>query len=289
MESIVIYSFPAELVYLRYFAAQIAQESITSSMTNLWNLQTLIIKPKEGKLTLPITVWKMVKLRHIHIDNAYFSLNDGKELLENLETLSSPSFSCPKGVELLLRKTPNLRELACSFVDFKDDLFPKLDFPAQLETLEIHLATGSMIDGPCNFPSSLRNLTMSRFSLGSCHESNIANLPQLQVLRLVDIVFDNKEWKVRDDEFPELIDLKVEDCVFFEEWNVSDDALPRLHHLVLRKCQYLKVIPDCFQEISSLKSIEIKWCNKSVEKSGIDILRTKVEDYQISDFRVFIN
>ncbi|MCD9642232.1 hypothetical protein HAX54_028923 [Datura stramonium] len=289
LESIVIYSFPTVLVYLRYFAAQTAQDSITSLIANLWNLETLILNPTKGKLKLPVTIWKMVKLRNLCIDNAYFTLNGVEGLLEKLEVLSSPCFSCAKDVELLSRKTPNLRELRCSFVEFRQEFFPKLDFLTQLETLEIHLAADSTVGGgPYNFPASLRNLTLSNFSLGSCHESNISKLPNLRVLKLVSIFFDNDEWEVRDDEFFQLKVLKLVKCEFFEEWKVSDVAFPVLEHLVLRECPYLKEVPSVFLEIFTLKSIKVKSCSKSLEWSAIKIKEEYEDLTGDPNFNVFI-
>ncbi|XP_059316767.1 putative late blight resistance protein homolog R1B-23 isoform X2 [Lycium ferocissimum] len=288
LESIVIHSFPTVLVYLRYFAAQTAQDSITSFITNLWNLETLILKSTKGKLDLPVTIWKLVRLRHLRIDNIYFTLNGAEGLLEKLEVLSSPCFSCLKDVELLSRKIPNLRELRCSFVDFRHDFFPKLDFLTRLETLEIHLAADSMVGVPYNFPSSLRNLTLSNFFLGSCHESNISKLPNLQVLKLVSIFFDNDEWDVRDDEFEALKVLKLVKCEFLEEWKAPHNAFPKLEHLVLRECPYLKAIPLRFGDLTSLKSIKVKSCSESVERSATDIKRHQEDVYMDSGLKDFI-
>ncbi|KAK6788836.1 hypothetical protein RDI58_012634 [Solanum bulbocastanum] len=265
LESTVINSFPTVLVYLRYFAAQTDKDSITSLIANLWNLETLILKPTKGKLKLPVTIWKMVRLRRLCIDSAYFTLNGAKGLLKKLEVLSTPCFSCARDVELLSEKTPYLRELRCSLVDFRRDLFPRFDYLTRLETLEIHLAANSMVDGPYNFPPRLRNLTLSNFFLGSRHESSISMLPDLCVLKLVSIFFDNDEWEVRDGGFFSLGVLKLIKCEFFDEWKASDDAFPMLEHLVLRECPYLKEIPFCWRH--KLLSIKVKSCSESVERS----------------------
>ncbi|KAM3359004.1 putative late blight resistance protein R1B-23 [Capsicum galapagoense] len=289
LESIIIYSFPTVLIYLRYFAAQAAQDSISSLIVNLWNLETLILKPTKGKLKLPITILKMVKLRYVCIDNCYFTLKGEEGLLDKLEVLSAPCFSCSKDVELLLQKTPYLRELRCSFVDFRQEIFPKLDPLTRLETVEIHLAADSMVGGPYNFPENLRNLTLSNFSLGSCHKSNISKLPNLRVLKLVSIFFDNDEWEVRHDEFPKLKVLKLVKCEFFDEWKGPDDnAFPVLEHLVLDECPYLKEIPTYFNDTGSLKSIKIKSCSEFVERSAKKIKQEQEEVYGNDDLKVFI-
>nr|AAT39962.2 Late blight resistance protein, putative [Solanum demissum] len=244
LESTVINSFPTVLVYLRYFAAQTDQDSITSLIANLWNLETLILKPTKGELKLPVTIMKM-------------------------------------DVELVVQKTPNLRELRCSFVDFRQECLPCLNF---LETLEIHLAADSTISGPYIFPATLRNLTLSNFFLGSCHESNISMLPSLCILKLVSIFFDNDKWEVRDSEFLKLTVLKLVKCEFLEEWIVSNDAFPILEHLVLRECPYLKEIP--FRLRNKLLSIKVKSCSESVRLSVFSLDAKKITDEQTSSTRI---
>ncbi|KAG5604099.1 hypothetical protein H5410_025591 [Solanum commersonii] len=60
---VVIDFIPTELPYLRYFSALIDQNSIPSSISNLWNLETLILKRRSAwrnnMLLLPGTVWDM--------------------------------------------------------------------------------------------------------------------------------------------------------------------------------------------------------------------------------------
>ncbi|KAH0756247.1 hypothetical protein KY290_026517 [Solanum tuberosum] len=85
MDNLVVIDFiPTELPYLRYFSALIDQNSIPSSISNLWSLETLILKRRSAwrnnMLLLPGTVWDMVKLRHLHIPN--FSLENEEALLK---------------------------------------------------------------------------------------------------------------------------------------------------------------------------------------------------------------
>ncbi|PHT66868.1 hypothetical protein T459_31293 [Capsicum annuum] len=120
------------------------------------------------------------------------------------------------------------------------------------------------------------------------HLPEIASLQNLQVLKLKGIRFD-KHCEVSDDEFPELKVLKLQQIDHLREWIVADDAFPKLECLVLRECHCLKDIPSWFAEISSLKSITVVDCQKSVEESARDIWNTQVEEYQNSAFEVFIS
>ncbi|XP_009764259.2 late blight resistance protein R1-A-like [Nicotiana sylvestris] len=293
-QNVVIDSFPTELVYLRYIYAETKQKSIPSSISNLWNLETLILR-SWGQMLLPVTLRKMSKLRHLHISH-FFTINNAEKLLEDsskfydLDTLSQPYFSCVKDVELILRKAPNIRELECKFKGVCNSPFPVLDCSTQLETLHI---IGEVVELQHRYPvcisaSNLRRLKLSVLRLSHEHLSNIAQLQNLQVLELLAIEFDDEKWEVSDDEFPGLNVLKLMFCRSLEEWTVSDDAFPNLERLFLRGLENLKEIPSCFEDISSLKSIEVKECNESVVKSARDIREKIVEEYQIADFKLFI-
>ncbi|XP_059315923.1 putative late blight resistance protein homolog R1C-3 [Lycium ferocissimum] len=289
LEFIVIDSFPTELVYLRFFAARTSQKSITSSIANLRNLETLIVKPMGGKLILPITLLKMFKLRHLQIySKAHFTLNTAEELLEsskfdNLITLSSPTFCCVRDAELMLR-APNLRKLRCSVDGW---VYPSraMSCLTRLETLSIKM--DSHASSPSNFPPNLKKLTLSNFTMHWL-KSSIAMLPNLQVLKLVAIFFSKAQWEVSNNMFHQLKVLKVVDCPCFEKWNLSDDAFPCLEHLVLRRCRYLEAIPSRFEDIPTLTSIEVKSCKESVVESAMAIRETQVEEMQNYDFKVFI-
>lgn len=293
LKFIVVDSFPTELVYLRYFAVRTAKKSITSCISNLWNLGTLIVKGEGTYLSLPFTLWKMSKLRILHIcDNAYFTINGAEESLENssnldnLETLSCPCFSCAEDAEFVLRKTPNIRNLRCSIKYPKGNFWVlQLEFLAQLKTLKVHFDVHSAIAGAYIFPSNLNKLTLSTIFWGT--GSEIAMLPNLQVLKLVNVEFDKGEWTVNDNEFPKLKVLKVVNSDNFKEWNVLDDAFPCLEHLTLHKCKYLKEIPSWFAEIASLKFVRVRSCNVAALVASLKEIRTmQVEDYQRSEFQI---
>uniref|UniRef100_A0A1U7WJ47 LOW QUALITY PROTEIN: late blight resistance protein R1-A-like n=1 Tax=Nicotiana sylvestris TaxID=4096 RepID=A0A1U7WJ47_NICSY len=286
-------SFPTDLVYLRYFAAYIS--GIPSSICNLWNLETMILK-YGGRLSLPITVWKMVKLRHLHNIQGSLDMKNAEGLLENsaklydLETLSTVYFSCVEDADLVLRRTPNLRKLRCIFkVGGNSFQYHVLNFPTWLETPKIH---SGAVFRPIPFyisATNLKSMTLSAFYLNTQQLSEIVLLQNLQVLKLKLIRYDNKEWKVSNGEFPQLKVLKLQDLYFLlEEWIVAEDAFPNLERLVLRECKKLKEIPSCFGVISSLKSIEVQECNDCVDKSASIIQEMQVEDYQNTKFKLFL-
>ncbi|XP_049404846.1 putative late blight resistance protein homolog R1A-4 [Solanum stenotomum] len=295
---VVIDFIPTELPYLRYFSALIDQNSIPSSISNLWNLETLILKRRSAAtrttLLLPSTVWDMVKLRYLYIPN--FSPENKKALLKNspklddLETLSNSYFARVEDAELMLRKTPNLRKLTCKVECLEyPHQYHALNFPIRLEILELY---GSKAFKTIPFYISapnLKYLILCGFYLDSQYLSEtVDHLKHLEVLELYRVEFgDHGEWKVSSGKFPKLKILKLE-YVSMMKWIVADDAFPNLEQLVLLGCQDLMEIPSCFMDILSLKCIEVDICNKSVVKSAKDIQETQVEYNQNTNFKLVI-
>ncbi|XP_016499574.1 putative late blight resistance protein homolog R1C-3 isoform X1 [Nicotiana tabacum] len=126
LEFVVVESFPTELNHLRYLAVQTTEDSIPSSIGNLSNLQTVIVKRTgDTAVHIPDTFWKLTKLRHVSIgDRASFDLHSTQESLDrcpsklgNLTTLSSPYVSRAEDMERIVSRTPNLRKLKCIFAD----------------------------------------------------------------------------------------------------------------------------------------------------------------------------
>ncbi|XP_049405643.1 putative late blight resistance protein homolog R1A-3 isoform X2 [Solanum stenotomum] len=285
LEFTVIDSFPTDMIYLRYLAAQTSHGSITSSFDKLWNLETLIVNGMRGHLSVPPTIWKMVKLRHLHISPTFTAeqLPEDSSELNDLVTFSTPYFSCVEDAELMLRKTPNIRELKCKFEGLSSGQFPVLDFPTQLEVLDIfgdeHVESLPYLVRIS--ASNLKKLKVSYYILGSQHLSNISQLQNLEELELNFVEFEGEKWEVMSDEFAELKVLKIVNCSSFREWTVYDDAFSNLEHMVLRCCQLPVEIPPWFAEIDSLKYIEVDNCNGSVVDSARSIQNTKDEDYDV--------
>ncbi|CAN4122154.1 unnamed protein product [Withania somnifera] len=291
LESIVIDSFPEALTCLRYVAARIAEDPSLSFSSNLWNLETLIVKGIGGRVSLPDTLWKMVKLCHLHIYNrAIFTIPNVQKLLksplkmDDLRTLASAWFSCVEDADNILAKTPNLQKLRCE-VSRCDTFFPAFSNLTKLEMLKFSGGPFYDLENERNFPPSLKKLTLLNgrvLSLGQ-----VATLPRLVVLKLLHVNFNPEPWEVTDEQFLHLKFLKLQD-LSLSEWNVSDDAFPCLEHLVLRRLRYLVEIPSHFGDMLTLKSIEVITCNESLAKSAKAIRETQVEEMQNSDFKLFI-
>ncbi|WMV28873.1 hypothetical protein MTR67_022258 [Solanum verrucosum] len=300
-------TFPTEIQYLiqmKYFAAQTDANSIPSSIAKLENLETFVVRGLGGEMILPCSLLKMVKLRHIHVnDRVSFGLHENMDeltansQLANLETFSTPRLFYGKDAEMILRKMPKLRKLSCIFsgtFGYSRKLkgrcvrFPRLDFLSHLESLKlVSNSYPAKLPHKFNFPSELRELTLSKFRLPWTQISIIAELPNLVILKLLLRAFEGDHWEVKDSEFLELKYLKL-DNLKVAQWSVSDDAFPKLEHLVLTKCKHLEKIPSHFEDAVCLNRIEVNWCNWDVANSAQEILTTQHEVIANDSFTVTI-
>ncbi|MCD7449478.1 hypothetical protein HAX54_052634 [Datura stramonium] len=300
-------TFPTEIQYLiqmKYFAAQTDANSIPSSIAKLWNLETFVVRGLGGEMILPCSLLKMVKLRHVHVNHRVsLALHENMDeslansQLANLETFSTLHLSYGEDAEKILRYMPKLRKLSCMFsgtfgyskkVTGRCVLFPRLDFLSHLESLKlISNSYPAKLPHEFNFPSKLRELTLSKFRLPWTQISTIAELPNLEILKLCLRTFEGDLWEVKDSEFPELKYLKM-DNLKVAQWSVSDDAFPKLERLVLMKCKRLEKIPSHFGDAVSLRSIEVSWCSWTVANSAQEIQTTQREDMANDAFIVTI-
>ncbi|XP_027096186.1 putative late blight resistance protein homolog R1B-16 [Coffea arabica] len=241
------------LLLLRYLAVAGYMDSVPPTLADLQNLETFIVKGFKGKVLLPDTFWSMTRLRHVHIDShASFTFQNEKvgssSQLSNLVSFSTPYLSCGEHTEEIIRRVPNLKKLSC-----------------------VITKSGDYSQNSSEFPR-LEDLTQ---------------LENLEVLKLVSIVFEDTTWEMSDDEFPELKFLKL-DNLNIAEWIASEDHMPKLEQLVLQKCEKLNDVPIDFVEISTLQMIEVQRCGDSVEKS---VMKIKVEDklrFGTDDLKVLI-
>ncbi|CDP11649.1 unnamed protein product [Coffea canephora] len=259
------------LVQLSYLAVGGDIDSIPSSLANLRNLETLLVKGLKGKVVLPDSIWHMTRLRHVHVTNhAAFTLKNmtgSYYQLSNLVSLSMPTLSYGEHAEIITRRLPNLRDLSCIFSKsrgFSTDCyqFPRLEDLTRLESLKVVYRGKTTNTGEFNFPSSLKKLSLSNFFFRQDHISAIGRLANLEVLKLLSSSFEDAIWEMGEGEFPELKFLKL-DSLNIVEWNASSDHLPNLQHLVLRKCENLKEVPIDFMNIPTLQLIEVQLCGES--------------------------
>ncbi|KAL2559336.1 putative late blight resistance protein-like protein R1B-16 [Forsythia ovata] len=272
-------SIPSEielLVCLRYFAVRGEINFIPSSIVNLSKLETLFVKGLRGEVELPDTLWDMVNLRHVIIeDRASIRLLSKRSSIQlhNLKTLCTASVSSNE--ENIIRGFPNLRKFKCIFSESWNSVstcneFPALDFLNELESLKIFYY--GKVRHPCKFmfPSNLKKLTLTKFRLPWYEILQIGRLPNLEVLKLLFKSFEGKRWDMKDEEFLKLKYLKL-DNLDIAQWIASSDHFPCLERLVLLRCKQLEELPSCLGDVPTLQVIEMQWCSTSAAESARQI------------------
>ncbi|KAL3501997.1 hypothetical protein ACH5RR_036446 [Cinchona calisaya] len=283
------------LVHLRFLAIQIRWPCIPSQIVNLQNLETLIVtsdSTRSSYIDLPKTIWNLVHLRHLYVKKGYFTFTgrrnvffDNSDHLDNLETLSTIEFSLRNYFEKLASKLPGLRKLSCIVKMLWDPLIIHLN---QIEELKLHFKFGVKHLLQFYYPSPyLKKLILSNLGRPWDEISVIGELPNLEVLKLVEGAFVGRQWDMREGEFQKLKFLKL--CnLDIQEWNACSEHLPWLERLALHSCLCLEEIPSsAFGEISTLQSIEVKKCSSSIKQYVMQILDEQ-RDTGNDEFNVYI-
>ncbi|XP_027063019.1 putative late blight resistance protein homolog R1A-3 [Coffea arabica] len=276
-------TFPREielLVHLRYLAI-LGDVYIPSSIANLENLETFMASSLSW--SLPDTIWNLKKLRHLVWTGPSlfggFGLPtknlDNSPQLCNLETLSPLRLSSWENWDKIFKKFPNIRKLKCKLTaphqlaKKQSNNILALDFSSRLESLSLCVPPRlGKPSGPYpvefHFSLTIRKLTLSGFCLPWSKISAVANLPNLEALKLLREAFVGETWDLDAEEFPELRFLKLA-SLDIVKWTAieCENSFPRLQKLVLEKCCNLEEIPSSMGNVSPLETIEVSDCPNS--------------------------
>lgn len=291
--------FPEEittLIFLRYLAIWCTTKFIPAAIGRLGKLETLRIISKETFL-LPTEILRMQSLRHVHIGKFFLRVLFGNILpMKNILSFSIPCLNYGKGTESFLSKLRTIQKLKCQFSSYKQNQMVKLDFLNQLESLNmIHDGHPRLHSFVFSLPTNIMKLTLSNFGLPWSEISRIADLPNLEVLKLLVDSFVGKFWDMGAEEFRRLKFLKLQG-LNVQKWSASHENFPSLLQIVVEQCHKLEEIPIEFIEISTLRKIQIRRCRSSVVKSAKEIedeqielgtLKFKMEAVQILSEKLF--
>ncbi|KAI3816412.1 hypothetical protein L1987_16107 [Smallanthus sonchifolius] len=289
LESILISLFPpdaVQMVNLRYLAIQAHDGSPHESISNLFNLQMLIISSRKN-VVVPKTIWNMVNLRHLYIksgenliEEPVFLQVTGKDgchspsALASFQTLSQVS---PRSCHNIFSWTPNLRKLGfCGpLISTQGDLeFPNLGSLVHLQKLKLlntfpyPEATRSC--NPILFPENLKKLTLSNTGMDWEEMWSFSLLPNLEILKLKFQACIGEIWETGDAEFRQLKVLKLHD-LDIKQWVCLRDNFPRLQRVVVQRCLKLDCIPAALGKIFTLEVIEVNGCSLSSYTSAVEI------------------
>ncbi|KAK4426769.1 putative late blight resistance proteinR1B-23 [Sesamum alatum] len=278
-----------QLVHLRYLAARVTADHIPPSINRLQNLEFLLFDAPRS-IEIPEALLDLMKLRHLHIrDHATFSESCHRRAvlqkdfqMNRLESVSN-LWLIDENNEKILRCFPCLRSLKCATRPLwdssdKSHRYPVLDHLPLLESLNItYLGSEFKFSDTIYFPTGLKKLTLHKFKLSWKEMSMIGRLLKLEVLKLMYIAFDGKEWKTNSDEFEELKFLKLSGLKL-HRWNTSSDHFPKLQRLVVQRCWKLKRFPSSLGDIPTLQIIDIDSCSKSMADSALQVQKKQEED-----------
>ncbi|KAG8366428.1 hypothetical protein BUALT_Bualt17G0078600 [Buddleja alternifolia] len=248
------YNFPTEiflLFSLRYLAATYNGGKLPDGLSNLRNLQYLIVRLHQSvKFSgapsyLPVEIWNMKELRHLQFMGSDLPDPSGA-VLPNLLTLSDvSSYSCTKEV---FRGIPNLKKLGIRIVLMHHDAvepFRPFNHLVQLKKLK-----------------SLKCVVVN---------------PRFES--------QGPMWDVKD----VLCGLKfllLEDMDLVH-WRSYVSSFMQLRHLSIGHCYKLEEFPDCLGKIFSVELIELVDCNPLavalVRKLGD---RQRSWEYEVFPFEV---
>ncbi|KAH0666467.1 hypothetical protein KY285_027673 [Solanum tuberosum] len=271
--------FPLEitkLVQLRYLQFT-CYDHIHWSVSELYNLQTFILGYEVAGLlppTIPVEIWQMRNLRHLHIGDFFSFPIPISNKLQNLQELSCLALtSCTSE---LFSAIPNLKKLEIVgnyLMEMKRERLNSLSCLKELEILKYRDdgIKPSRIPSMYALPKSLKRLTLRFTSLPWEDMANIVKLPNLEVLKIKDNGFLGDVWKLNDEEIFNQLKFLLISWTGLKHWEASSVNFPKLQRLFLKRCMNLEEIPQDFGEICTLESIELHDCSISAAKSGKDI------------------
>ncbi|GFQ02790.1 putative late blight resistance protein homolog r1a-6 [Phtheirospermum japonicum] len=296
------YEFPIQvlkLTRLKYLALT-CNENVPTSISQLWNLQCLIvnkhtsIKSSENPSNLPIDIWDIKELKHLHVMGSDL-LDPRGALLPNLLTLVNVGTnSCTKSV---LRGTPNLKKLGVRIELGLDDVTPLSFFYHisrlhELESLKCVVVNPKfkpeVVSAPPRLPissSSLKKLTLSGFGYPWECIKEIEALPVLQVLKLKNYAFRGPKWETRDDGFPSLKVLLIEDSDLVQ-WTAGCWSFSNVEFLTLKNCYKLQEMPREFGDL--ITTIRVVDCSPFTEK-GAKHIRYDQLSKEIGDVDIYVH
>ncbi|KAL7139449.1 hypothetical protein ABFS83_09G051600 [Erythranthe nasuta] len=271
-----------KLFHLRYLSFSYLIE-IPPAISNLRNLQTLIIHPKKAGMMvkpcvqyLPLEIWGMTELRHLVCYNFGGLLNSEEVAgsscaLEKLQTLwEVTDLICTRAI---LETIPNIKELAIRYGEEHRDKEYQLDnlvHLKQLEKLKITVAYfrspmrwRDITPGACH--ETLKRLSVSGGNRPWSQMKILGSLPNLQVLKIKSDGFFGEIWETSEGGFPELKHLMIRNT-YLATLVTEGNSFLKLKRLLLHQCWSLQKISDDIGEIPTLELIEVKQCSLSIRE-----------------------
>ncbi|PHT52062.1 hypothetical protein CQW23_06524 [Capsicum baccatum] len=225
LRHIEIDNFPLQilnLIWLRYLSLQCDENlDIPQEICRLWNLQTFIVQGSQMgvsviTITFPEKIWGLMQLRHLKAKRVYLpnppsvSADKGSRMgFPNIQTISYLYPRCCTNEAIL--GIQNVKELGiCGYEIESNGLLNNLVHLQQLETLSFILCYNRLPASEKAFPETLKKLKLRLTSLRWLYLDIIAELPNLEVLKLMTSACDGEEWHPNVRGFDRLKLLSIE-------------------------------------------------------------------------------
>ncbi|KAK4425885.1 putative late blight resistance proteinR1B-16 [Sesamum alatum] len=271
-----------ELINLRYLAFS-CSSNLPSTISRLWNLQTLIVRSGLRYIYFPFEIREMAELRHIKSHGSHLMIESGDKT-EHFVRAKLHTFSLVSVSELryIHKSIPYIKNLGISYYYSEDYGVIDLSHLEELETLKVcgytTLETDREFLSGFHFPPSVRKLTLSKCVIPWEFMTTVGSLTNLEVLKIRNCTFKDQEMQARDDqvwepkegEFCSLKFLLLEKLNLVK-WRADETHFPRLRHLLIRGCSALEEIPSGIGEIPTLEIIELDECSPPVVASAKQI------------------
>ncbi|KAL0354894.1 UNVERIFIED_CONTAM: putative late blight resistance proteinR1A-3 [Sesamum radiatum] len=210
---------------------------LTSSVSLLWNLQSLIVRGRSSTV-LPCEIWEMTQLRHLKFkkivlpDPPQQSHSQDSCVLESLCTLSSlENFRL---TEEVVKRVPNIKKLKIAYVNsllgwkLSNYCLENLARLTKLESLTLDVYHCQKVPTEdFAFPHSLKKLSLRGCRLPWEDMRIVGSLPKLEILRLYDRAFVGSVWNPSEGEFAGLKFLQIRwaELKYWEQKVVTSLAL----------------------------------------------------------------
>ncbi|KAI3947414.1 hypothetical protein MKW92_026563 [Papaver armeniacum] len=284
----------SKLIHLRYLdLGDLNRRSISSSISNLGNLQTLKLFAYKGQL--PETASRLVNLRHLDLFNGSLHRKFRIENLINLHTIYNirPGKWIRKGC---FEKLTNLRKLSVfwttrlqtdiiidevvrkgsslsssSEIQYQNpirslSISTQKEFPSSiLDSLscchklhKLYLYGKLDIVNLQKFPPNLTQLSLNQSFFMEDPMGNLQYLPKLRNLTLYWCKYEGEEMVCSSQGFPELKYLNVVSFENVKDWRVDRGGMPRLKEFHIEDFPKLSMLPEGLKFITTLEKLEIK-------------------------------
>ncbi|XP_031106940.1 putative late blight resistance protein homolog R1A-10 [Ipomoea triloba] len=273
-------SYVADLILLRYLALRPSKSLNSLPLLKDWNLQTLVLLENWGVSTsaedpkpLIPEIWELPKLRHLQFCRTIV-LGTPTVVHQCIQTVQwLRPFQCTEQVFLSIPNAKVMGIFMEGSVEFGEpNCLDNLRCLNQLEELKIESRHNPMfLPVVYAFPVQLKKLKLKGTLVPWDAMIVIGMLPNLQVLKLKNGACQGPHWELTQGSFRQLKSLLIYGSDLMHWEATGNNVFHVLESLILKECYELEAIPSSFEDILTLKLIELCHCYSRLVNSANQI------------------